>query len=80
MFTKNHLVYILVNMDYLFFLFYLFVIRNSVHVQFDSDLWPTNIKLFMIQVKHNFSYMPICRFLHNLCTSLWQNILVLRKT
>lgn len=48
MFTKNHLVYILVDMDYLFFLFYLFVIRNSVYVQFDSDFWPTNIELFMI--------------------------------
>lgn len=81
MFTKNYLVYILVDMDYLFFLFYLFVIWNSVYVQFDNDLWPTNIKLFMIQVKHNFSSMPICRFLHNLCTSKQrQNILILRKT
>lgn len=48
MFTKSHLVYILVDTDYLFFLFYVFVIRNSVYVQFDNDLWPINIKLFMI--------------------------------
>lgn len=58
MFTENRLMYILVDMDYLFFLFYLFIIWNSVYVQFDSDLWPQTSSY--LWYKSNIIF-PICQ-------------------